>query len=56
MIDQYDVVNVANSINMYINEDIIAEVMYQYNSTADDSDSTWDLVVERILYEIQSQS
>jgi hypothetical protein len=56
MIDQYDVVNVANSINMDINEDIIAEVMYQYNSTTDDSGSTWDLVVERILYEIQSQS
>jgi hypothetical protein len=56
MIDQYDVMNIADSIRMEIDEDIIAEVMYRYNSTADDSGSTWDLVVERILYEIQSQS
>lgn len=56
MIDQYDVINVADSINMEINEDIIAEVMYRYNSTADDSGTTWDLIVERILYEVQYQS
>jgi hypothetical protein len=57
MIDQYDVVNVADSINMEINEDIIAEVIYQYNSTSsDDPGATWDLIVERILYEVKSQS
>lgn len=56
MIDQYDVINVADSINMEINEDIIAEVIYQYNSSDADSGATWDLIVERILYEIQSQS
>lgn len=54
MIDQYDVINVADGINMEINEDIIAEVIYQYNSTADDSGATWDLVVERILYNVTS--
>jgi len=53
MIDQYDVLNVANSLEMEIDEDTIAEVIYQYNSSADDSGATWDLVVERILYGIK---
>jgi len=54
MIDQYDVINVADSINIEIDEDIIAEVMYRYNSSDDDSGATWDLIVERILYEVAS--
>lgn len=53
MISSYDVINVANSINMEINEEIIAEALYQFESCSDgEPHSTWDLIVERILYEI----
>lgn len=56
MISSYDVINVANSINMEINEEIIAEALYQFESCADgEPHSTWDLIVERILYEIKSE-
>lgn len=56
MIDQYDVINVANSINMEINEEIVAEALYQFESCGDgEPHSTWDLIVERILYEIKSE-
>jgi|694.fasta_scaffold31592_5 hypothetical protein len=54
MIDQYDVLNVANSLEMEINEDIIAEVIYQYNTASPGNGATPDLIVERILYEIMS--
>lgn len=53
MIDQYDVLNVANSLEMEINGDIIAEVIYQYNTSAS-GNSTPDLIIERILHEIMS--
>jgi hypothetical protein len=53
MIDQYDVLNVANSLEMEIDEDIIAEVIYQYNTSADGY-GTQLLVVERILYNVTS--
>ena len=56
MISSYDVINVANSINMEINEEIVNEVLYQFDSCADgEPHSTWDLIVERILYEIKSE-
>lgn len=53
MIDQYDVLNVANSLEMEIDEDIIAEVIYQYNTSADGY-GTQLLVIERILHQIMS--
>ena len=53
MIDQYDVLNVANSLEMEIDENIIAEVIYQYNTSADGY-GTQVLVIERILHHIMS--
>ena len=53
MIDQYDVLNVSNSLEMEIDEDIIAEVIYQYNTSADGY-GTQLLVIERILHQIMS--
>jgi hypothetical protein len=53
MIDQYDVVNVANSLEMEVNEDIIAEAIYQFNTSAQ-GDGSKELIIERILYHIMS--
>jgi hypothetical protein len=45
MIDQYDVLNVANSLEIEVDEDIIAEIIYQFNTSAQ-GDGSQDLIIE----------
>ena len=52
MIDRQDIINVADSLRIDIDESIIEEVFNQYDNYAGDEEhSTWDLIVERMLYE-----
>jgi hypothetical protein len=52
-IDRQDVINVASSINMDVNDDHIQYVMENYESfSADDRTSNWSEVVECILYQV----
>ena len=50
MIQREDIFNVANSINMRIDEDYAEHVMDQYHS-ASNPDEMWNETVERLLYE-----
>lgn len=55
MITEEDVKKVANSINMEVSEEEVEYVLRNMDSTcAEESYSTWDLVVERLLYEANS--
>lgn len=52
MIHRQDIINVADSLRMDIDESIIEEVFNQYDNYAGaEEHSTWDLIVERMLYE-----
>jgi len=52
MITEKDVKKVAESINMEVSEEEVAYVLRNMDSTCtEEPHSTWDLVVERLLYE-----
>lgn len=55
MIDLEDVISVANSINIQLDDDSIQWVLNNFESYAKDEQySSWDLIVERMLYEINT--
>ena len=52
-ITREDVINVGNTINKQLTEKEIKWVLENYKSYENDEpDSTWDLIVERMLYDI----
>lgn len=52
-IEREDIVNVAYSLNMHVNDDIVQYVMENYESfSAYDSTSNWSEVVESMLYQL----
>ena len=53
MIDMYDVMRVADSINVTLAPEEVAEVIVRYPSAElDDPTATWDLIVEQLIWEV----
>jgi len=53
MIDKEDVLQVAKSIGQDLSEEQIQEVISLYESEEEqDPSATWDLIVEKIIYDI----
>ena len=54
-IEASDVYQVANDINIKLTEDEVNEVLLSYPSEqAEDPTATWNLVVEKIIYDIKN--
>ena len=53
MIDKEDVLQIAKTINKDLTEEQIQEVISLYDSEEEqDPSATWDLIVEKIIYDI----
>lgn len=53
MIDKEDVLQVAKSIGQDLSEEQVQEVINLYSSEEEeDPTATWDLIVEKIIYDI----
>lgn len=53
MIERLDVLQIAESINVTLTPEQIAEVIVRYTSAElDDPTATWGLIVEQLIWEV----